>query len=108
MTEDDFRQLALALPESEEREHMGHPDFRVGGKIFATLRSPREGFGMVKLTRDDQEMFVALDPDAFAPVQGKWGERGCTNVNLRAAKKNMTRDALLAAWRSTAPKRLLK
>ena len=87
---------------------MGHPDFRVGGKIFATLRAPGDGFGMVKLTPDDQERFMSADPRAFSPAAGKWGQRGCTYVELSRAKKNMTREAVVAAWRSTAPKRLLK
>ena len=87
---------------------MGHPDFRIGGKIFATLRAPREGFGMVKLTPDDQERFMSADPKAFVPAAGKWGQRGCTYVELSVAKKNMIKDAVETAWRATAPKRLLK
>jgi hypothetical protein len=104
MTSEDFRQLALSLPDTSEREHMGHPDFRVRGKIFATLRYPSEGWGMVRLRPEDQKSFVLSDPDAFVPVKGGWGQRGCTNVLLKAARRPAVRDALAAAWRNTAPK----
>lgn len=104
MTEDDFRKLALSLPEAEESSHMNHPDFRVGGKIFATLRSPGQGWAMVKLTPDQQEMFVKLAPGIFQPVQGGWGLKGATNVILKKAGKKITREALLAAWRNSAKK----
>jgi hypothetical protein len=76
---------------------MDHPDFRVGGKIFATLGYPRAGWAMVALTPDDQAAFVGIDPDAFVPVKGKWGERGATNVVLRAARVALVHDALAAA-----------
>jgi hypothetical protein len=98
VTENEFRRLALTLPEAEEREHMGHPDFRVGGKIFATLGYPGKRWAMVKLTLDQQDLLVRGEPDVFAPIKGAWGRRGATNV-LRA---------LIAAWRNTAPKRLAR
>ena len=105
MTENDFRKLALSLPDTEESSHMNHPDFRAGGKIFATLRAPAAGFGMVKLTRDQQEMFVELAPDVFQPVKGGWGVKGATNVVLKNAKKTITKEALLVAWTNvTSPK----
>jgi hypothetical protein len=104
MTEDGFRRLALSLPETEEKEHMGHPDFRVRGKIFATLRSPAAGWGMVKLTPFEQEVLVRAEPEMFVPVQGGWGSGGATNVRLSAATKPKVLDALKAAWRNTAPK----
>jgi YjbR len=100
MTEDDFRRLALSLADAEESEHMNHPDFRVRGKIFASLRSPSEGWGMVKLTPEQQEMFMRLAPDAFQPASGSWGLKGSTNVMLKKAKKGITREALLVAWRN--------
>jgi hypothetical protein len=100
MTEDDFRKLALSLPDSEESSHMNHPDFRVRGKIFASLRSPRAGWGMVKLMPDQQEAFVEIAPEIFQPVKGGWGLRGATNVILKKAKKAITRDALLTAWKN--------
>lgn len=108
MTAKDFRQLALALPETEERQHMSHPDFRVAGKIFATLGYPDKTRGMVKLSPEDQHYFSKDHPDVFAPVKGAWGKRGATSVHLKAAKKEILRKAIEAAWRNTAPKRLLR
>jgi hypothetical protein len=107
MTAAEFRRLALSLPETEEREHMNHPDFRVGGKIFATLGYPDQSRGMVKLFPDQQEELVAADPAMFVPVNGAWGRKGCTHVLLKAASKERVRKALNAAWRNTAPKTLL-
>ena len=108
MSIDEFRRLALSLPEATESSHMAHPDFRVGGKIFATLGHPAPGWGMVKLTPDQQELFLGLDPEAFVPVKGAWGARGATSVNLKAARKSLARKALAAAWRNTAPKSLAR
>jgi hypothetical protein len=107
MTAKDFRQLALALPETEERQHMDHPDFPVAGKIFATLGYPDKTRGMVKLSLEDQHNFSKDYPDTFIPVKGTWGRRGATSVHLKAAKKEVLRKAISAAWRTTAPKRLL-
>jgi len=97
MTPDDFREIALSFPEAEERMHMRHPDFRVNGRIFATLAYPTEGWAMVKLRPDQQKSFVGADP-AFIPVKGAWGLKGCTNVLLEKAKKTMVRSALAEAW----------
>src|SRR6516165_9909309 len=107
MTADDFRELALALPDAIEKGHMNHPDFRVKGKIFATL-GPGESWGMVKLTPDQQKTFVRAEPDVFEPFKGAWGLRGCTKVCLEAATASVVRPALVAAWRNTAPKLLAK
>jgi len=107
MTAKDFRQIALSLPETEERTHMDHPDFRVAGKIFATLGYPDKSCGMVKLSPEDQHYFAKDYPGVFTPVKGAWGRRGATSVQLKAAKKSALRKALEAAWRNTAPKRLL-
>ena len=106
MTAREFRTIALSLPQASEGAHMGHPDFRVAGRIFATLGYPRSGWGMVKLTPDQQALFVRAQPRAFAPVKGAWGRAGATNVRLRAAKKGAVREALLIAWRNRALKRL--
>ena len=108
MTSNDFRRLALSLPEVIEAAHMGHPDFRVGGKIFATLGYPRSGWGMVGLTPGQQELFVGIQPKAFVAVKGGWGRKGATNVRLRAAKRGAVREALVTAWRNRAPKRLAR
>ena len=106
MSADEFRRLALSLPEAAEASHMDHPDFRVRGKIFATLGYPSDGWGMVKLTATDQQLLVLADPEVFVPAKGAWGRRGATTVLLRAAKKSTVREALVAAWRNTAPKTL--
>ena len=107
MTAKDFRQIALSLPETEERAHMSHPDFRVAGKIFATLGYPDKSRGMVKLSPEEQHYFSKDYPDVFIPVKGTWGRRGATSVHLKAAKKETLRKAIQAAWRNSAPKRLL-
>jgi len=106
MTAREFRSIALSLPQASEAAHMGHPDFRVAGRIFATLGYPRSGWAMVKLTPEQQEFFVRAQPVAFAPVKGGWGRGGATNVQLRAAKQRAVREALITAWRNRAPKQL--
>lgn len=106
MTAEDFRRMALSFPETTESSHMDHPDFRVCGKIFATLAYPSDGLGMVKLTPEQQQEFVHDHPKIFAPVKGGWGLRGATHVRLKAATKTVLRPALIAAWSNTAPKRV--
>jgi hypothetical protein len=103
VTLDGFREMALAFPEAFESEHMGHPDFRVrGGKIFATLW-PKEGWGVLLLTPDQQEGFVAASPAMFVPVKGGWGLRGATHVILEKASRRTLKVALAVAWRNAAP-----
>jgi len=106
MTPNEFRRLALDLPEAVEAEHMNHPDFRVRDKIFATLAYPDKSFGMVKLSLPDQLKFTHADKEAFIPVPGFWGKHGSTHVHLKAAKKQIVGQALLAAWKHAAPKDL--
>ena len=108
MTAKEFRELALSFSEAIESAHMRHPDFRVGGKIFATLGYPDEHWAMVKLSPDDQKEFVRTSPGVFTPVKGAWGRQGATNINLPTATIDIVREALTAAWRNTAPKRLSK
>ena len=108
MTPNEFRELALSFPEASESAHMHHPDFRVAGKIFATLGYPDEDSAMVKLSAADQKEFVRISPTVFAPVKGAWGRHGATSLNLRAAMIDIVREALSAAWRNNAPKRLSK
>jgi len=107
MTPAAFRKLALSLPETEERQHMSHPDFRVAGKIFATLGYPDKTRGMVKLTPEEQHYFSKDHPAVFIPVKGTWGRRGATSVLLKAADKDVLAKAIQAAWRNNAPKRLV-
>ena len=106
MTANDFRKLALSFPEAIESAHMDHPDFRVRGKIFATLGYPDKDSGVVKLTPDEQRKFIRSNPNFFEAVKGAWGRRGNTSVHLPAANVDQVREALSAAWRNTAPKRL--
>jgi hypothetical protein len=83
---------------------MDHPDFRVGGRIFATMGYPRAGWAAVALTPEDQAAFVAMKPEAFVPVNGKWGEQGATNIILRYASVPAVRDALEAAYEARVRK----
>ena len=106
VTAKDFRRMALSFPEAEERAHMGHPDFRVAGKIFATLGYPDRDWGMVKLTPMEQEQLVATQPAVFVPAAGAWGRGGATTVKLAAIAKTTLRKALAAAWQNAAPKYL--
>jgi hypothetical protein len=108
MTPNEFRKLALSFPEAIESAHMRHPDFRVGGRIFATLGYPDEESATVKLSSNDQKEFVRTSPGIFTPVKGAWGRQGSTIVYLPAATIDIVREALTAAWRKTAPKRLSK
>jgi hypothetical protein len=108
MTADQFRRLAMSLPGVSERAHMNHPDFRVGGKIFATLGAPNKDWGMVKLTPPQQRQFVQDQPEVFVPVKGAWGKQGCTNVCLKPATKAVLSPVMLAAWGNLAPEELLE
>jgi hypothetical protein len=107
MTSAEFRRLALRFPEAEESAHMDHPDFRVAGRIFATLGYPDKDRGMVVLPIEEQARFLREYPKAFAPAKGAWGKRGSTTVRLEAVDKATLRDALEIAWRNKAPKDLL-
>jgi hypothetical protein len=104
----EFRELALSFPEAIESSHMHHPDFRVGGKIFATLGYPDEHSAMVKLSADEQKEFVRTSPTVLTPVKGAWGRQGATTINLPAATIGIVRKALTAAWCKIAAKRLSK
>jgi hypothetical protein len=99
MTEDRFRKLALELPGAIEGSHMGHPDFRVQGKIFATLL-PDKGVGVLMLSPHEQRALVETCPDMFSPVSGGWGLKGATEVELRPARVKPVRDGLQMAWQA--------
>ena len=86
MTPGAFAKLALALAGATQGSHGGHPDFRAGGKVFATMGYPDTTWAMVKLTPEQQEEFVLGDPEAFVPVKGGWGRKGATSVRLRVAR----------------------
>ena len=85
---------------------MNHPDFRVGGKIFATMGYPDGGWAMVKLTPTQQREFLRADPEMFVPAKGAWGKQGATTVRLKRAKKATLSPAMIAAWRNHAPEEL--
>lgn len=102
MTADEFRSLALAVPEAFESAHMGHADFRVGGKVFATLGYPDESYGMVKLTPEQQQSFMQKAPGVFEPCSGAWGRGGATSIRLAAARVDTLRGALVAASKNIA------
>jgi hypothetical protein len=106
VTPSQFREIALSFPETKEHSHMNHPDFRVAGKIFATLGYPDKSWGMVKLTPEQQAELLHDEPKVFAPAAGTWGRKGSTTVHLKSAKKQTVRRALQAAWRNIAPKSL--
>jgi hypothetical protein len=107
MTVAEFRRIALSLPEAVESSHMDHPDFRVAGKVFATLGYFDAGWGMVKLTPEQQDTLMRAGPTVFVPAKGSWGRKGATCVRLKTVKTAALRKALTAAWLNTAPKRIL-
>jgi hypothetical protein len=104
MTAEDFRRIALSLAEATENSHMDHPDFRVGGKIFASLGYPDKSWGMVKLPPEQQESFSRDYPDAFTPVKGAWGQNGATQVHLVNVDEPTLRRAITTAHRNVAAK----
>src|SRR5579859_6075578 len=99
MNIDDFRRIALGLEGAEESSHMGNPDFRVGGRIFATLASQDQGYGNLMLTPEQQAAFVEELPDVFLPVAGGWGRAGATHIRLAAADADTLAGALRTAWK---------
>jgi hypothetical protein len=94
----DFRRLALSLPGAEESSHMGSPDFRVNGRIFATLASQKQGYGNLKLTPEQQQEFVREAPEIFVPIHGGWGRMGMTHIVLAKADEEVLAGALRTAW----------
>jgi hypothetical protein len=108
VTSAGFRKAALALPDATEGSHFGQADFRVGGKIFATLALEKEGFGVLGLTPEEQAGMVADAPEIFSPVPGGWGRRGATRVRLAKVPPDVLAGALRMAWRRKAPKRLVR
>jgi hypothetical protein len=101
----EFRKLALSLPETIEGSHMGHADFRAGGKIFATLGYPDKNYGMVKLAPADQARLIDPEAGTFMPAAGAWGRQGATIVLLKSVDKDVLRGAIEKAWRNVAPKK---
>src|SRR5580704_18166179 len=98
MTGADFRRIALSMPEAVEGSHFGHADFRVGGKIFATLGLISEGYGVLLLTPEQQAGMVEDEPKIFSPVPGGWGRKGSTRVLISKVPRDILDAALRAAW----------
>lgn len=103
MTGQDFRRIALGMKDAVESSHMDHPDFRLHNRIFATLHADLE-WGMVKLTPEQQERFLAEDRDAFVPEKGAWGLQGCTAVRLAVVDEEIVGEAMTLAWRNAKEK----
>jgi len=103
MTAKDFRRIALGMKDAIESAHMGHPDFRVHGRIFATLHGDLK-WGMVNLTPEQQERFIADAPGSFVPEKGAWGLQGCTAVQLNVVDEEVLGEAITLAWRNTTEK----
>ncbi len=95
----DFRRIALSLEGAEEGSHMGAADFRVGGRIFATLAAESQGYGNLMLTPEQQAAFVEERPDLFVPIAGGWGRMGSTHIRLAVVDEDALAGALEAAWR---------
>ncbi len=99
MTAADFRRIALSLAGAEEGSHMGAADFRVGGRIFATLASQKQGYGNLMLTPEIQADFVREQPEVFLPIAGGWGRMGATHIRLAQTNQDELAGALRAAWK---------
>jgi hypothetical protein len=99
MDAEDFRRIALSLPGAEESSHMGAPDFRVDGRIFATLASQSQGYGNLMLNLEQQAAFVGELPEVFVPIAGGWGRSGATHIRLAAANEDVLAGALRTAWK---------
>lgn len=105
MTSGQFRKLALSFPEVSESEHMNHPDFRVGGKIFATLGYPDDAHGMVVLPPAEQVRLIKSHPKVFTLAKGAWGKQGSTTVRLEPVDATTLKAALQIAWRCRRERR---
>ncbi len=104
MTIDDFRRIALSFDGAEESAHMGAADFRVGGRIFATLAHAAQGYGNLMLTPEAQHILIATQPDAYLPVAGGWGRMGSTHIRLDMADEETLTEGLRIAWGLRAEK----
>lgn len=99
MTTDDFQRLALSLPGAEQGSHFGAIDFRVGGRIFATLAAADKGYGNLMLTPEEQANFLTELPEIFLPIPGGWGRNGATHVRLDNVTEDVLEGALRVAWK---------
>ena len=99
MTASVFRRIALSFEGAEEGSHMGATDFRVDGRMFATLASVKEGYGNLMIDLEQQAAFIAERPDLFVPVHGGWGRMGITHIRLAEADEDTLTGALHTAWK---------
>src|SRR3984893_17555629 len=99
MNANAFRRIALSLEGAEESSHMGNPDFRVGGRIFATLASVNQGYGKLMITPEQQAAFVEEMPEVFVPIKGGWGRMGMTHIRLDVASESVLAGVLRTAWK---------
>jgi YjbR len=99
MDADGFRRIVLGLKDAIESAHMGHPDFRVNGRIFATIHQDNRT-GMVKLTPEQQEKLMKENPATFTPENGAWGRAGCTQIRLHAVDEETVGGALTLAYQN--------
>ena len=99
MDANDFRRIAVSLQGAKESSHMGAPDFRVGGRIFATLASQAQGYGNLMLTPEQQAAFVEELPEVFVPIAGGWGRMGATHIRLATASEDVLAGSLHTAWK---------
>ena len=104
MTPADFRRIALSFEGAEEGSHMGHPDFRVGGRIFATLAAKADGYGNLMIDVEQQQAFLTDAPDVFLPIAGGWGRMGMTHIRLAKASEEVLEGALRTAWKQRVDK----
>jgi hypothetical protein len=105
---DLFRRLALELPGAVESSHMNHPDFRLNNQIFATLSAQEKGCGVLKLTTEQQQVFISEQPNIFSPVQGGWGRMGMTYIDLTQADESIMAGALKTAYHNLQEKQARK
>ncbi len=108
MTPADFRRIALSLAGAEESSHMGAADFRVGGRIFATLAHVDQGYGNLMISPEAQRIFITTHPDLFLPVAGGWGRMGITHIRLAEADEDAMTEALRVAWERRVEKNTRK
>ena len=106
MNADYFRRIALSLEGAEEGSHMGAVDFRVGGRIFATLAHEKQGYGNLMLTPEQQATFLEELPEVFLRVHGGWGRNGATHVRLAVVSEDVLEGALRTAWKLRIEKNL--
>jgi hypothetical protein len=103
MRDMEYRRMALRMDGAVEGAHMGHPDFRVNNRIFASLH-PDRATGALMLTPDQQAQVMRADPDAFTPASGAWGRAGATTVRLAAVSEEALGEAMTLAWQTCVSK----